>query len=160
MSEKFPKTMFHASLPPKRVYSPDELKKLGPGWYSSYIPQDYPRILYRQDGQQCSVLDEEEEKAKAAQGYGRTVYQTKTPTEPRTRLGSPQFELDQQVFESFARIDAMELEITTLSEQQAALVAAVNDLSAKLDRMNEPVTEQPEMPEMAHRGPGRPRKQE
>ena len=46
MADKYPKTKFHATEPPRIIRNAKEEEELGPGWFDEYVYQAYPKVVY------------------------------------------------------------------------------------------------------------------
>jgi len=57
----FPKPMFHATKPPRTVYSPQQKAELGQEWSEEYIFQPYPKYKYHWVHKERTVQNLEEE---------------------------------------------------------------------------------------------------
>src|SRR5262245_27537852 len=82
----WPKWVYHATEPAKRVNSPEELNALGEGWGTAYIKKDYPKTKFKlkvkpEPGQphyETKVVDTPEDEQKLEGGWSDTM-----PAEPK-----------------------------------------------------------------------------
>ena len=139
MAREYPKTMYHANHDPKLCHTPDEIKALGPGWYTTYIYREFPKFMYGMDGEPIKVMDKFEEEKRIAEGYSKTpVAVKKVATDQGPYAGR------HSDTESSLKIQILEFEVENLKEQVGGLIEAVADLRTEhgklVAELNEPVT--------------------
>lgn len=138
MAREFPKTMFHKSLPPVVVHTPDEEKKLGPGWYTRYIHQEYPRVMYGPGENQLIVNSAAERADAEAQGFQLVPFPVEHKLEPaprQIRSGTIDAQAVEAIQELQYQVDCLKTDIAELQEKSQILISAVKELQTVDDKL-------------------------
>ncbi len=138
MAREYPKTLFHKSLPPSIVHTPEEEKKLGPGWYGRYIHQEYPRVMYGPAGEQKLTYSDAEVAECEAEGFQKTPFPVEQKAVVAAKPHLPGFGPDP---ETVQRIQQLEYDNQNLNEQVGTLIATVNDLRNAVNDLKAPADE-------------------
>lgn len=128
--------MFHKTLDPVVCHTPDDVKKLGPGWYTYYQFREYPKWVYGEEGM-IKVQDRAEEDAKLAAGYSSIPLPEKPKMTTVATMAFPG-KLDA---ETFQKIQILEFEVANHSEQINVLNGIVTELRAEQARQAELASE-------------------
>lgn len=71
----FPRFMFHATKPPVIVNDQDAVNALGLNWSRVYIHQDFPKVMYNEQGRTVVVHNKTELEKEAKRGYQDHPYE-------------------------------------------------------------------------------------
>lgn len=87
MAVPYPKYKYSKTEPPKLVRNEDEEKALGPDWGDTYIPLEYPKMLFK--GDDYMVVDTPEDEKKAGPGWSDKAPKPKAADEEKEPKTAP-----------------------------------------------------------------------